>query len=213
MRAIAEEVFAEFEARGRTGRPVHWRLAKADVTIWRHHDDDRTADLAELEQLVARSSAPVLVVADTVFSMDGDVLDVGAVADICRRHGALLVLDEAHAVLGPHPTADQLDGVEVVRVGTLSKTLGALGGFAACSARVADLLVNTARPSMTTWVTSSAVAAYTAVCSSAPVPAVRTPSMAIVTRSARCPTAIAPAPLQPSESCRVAAVSSSAADQ
>ena len=63
------------------------------------------------------------------------------------------------------------------------------------------------QPSTTTWVTSSATAAKTAVCSSAPVPAVRTWSVAIVTRSARHPTAIRPASSQPSESWRVPASS------
>ena len=126
------------------------RLSRADVAIWRH------GDLGELEALVAGSEAPTLVVADTVFSMDGDVLDVAAVADICRRHRALLVLDEAHAVLGPEPATADLAGVEVVRVGTLSKTLGSLGGFVACSDRVADLLVNVARPGIFTTALSPA---------------------------------------------------------
>jgi 8-amino-7-oxononanoate synthase len=126
------------------------RLARADVTIWRH------GELDELEALVAGSEAPTLVVADTVFSMDGDVLDVAAVADICRRHRAVLVLDEAHAVLGPDPTPAELADVEVVRVGTLSKTLGSLGGFVACSDRVADLLVNVARPGIFTTALSPA---------------------------------------------------------
>jgi 7-keto-8-aminopelargonate synthetase-like enzyme len=59
-------------------------------------------------------------------------------------HGALLVLDEAHAVLGPH--VDVPDGGDVLRVGTLSKALGALGGFVAGPASFVDLLVNRARP-------------------------------------------------------------------
>lgn len=126
------------------------RLARAYVTIWRH------GELEELEGLVAASDAPTLVVADTVFSMDGDALDVAAVADICRRHGAVLVLDEAHAVLGPEPSADDLADLEVVRVGTLSKTLGSLGGFVACSDRVADLLINVARPGIFTTALSPA---------------------------------------------------------
>ena len=132
------------------------RLARGDVSIWRHSDGDRDDDLAELERLVSGSAEAVLVVADTVFSMDGDALDVAAVAAICRRHGALLVLDEAHAVLGPEPSPADLAGVEVVRVGTLSKTLGSLGGFAACSERVADLLVNKARPGIFTTAPSPA---------------------------------------------------------
>ncbi len=63
---------------------------------------------------------------------------------MARRHGALLVLDEAHAVLGPE--LGDTAGVDVLRVGTLSKTLGSLGGFVAGPARFVELLVNRARP-------------------------------------------------------------------
>lgn len=126
------------------------RLARAEVAIAPH------GDLAAMEALVAEFDGPAVVVADTVFSMDGDVLDVAAVVALCRRHGALLVLDEAHAVLGPDPDPATFAGVEVVRVGTLSKTLGSLGGFAACSDAVADLLVNAARPSIFTTALSPA---------------------------------------------------------
>lgn len=120
------------------------RLARATAEVWRH------GDLDHLDHLLAHDphgTGPrrTLVVADTVFSMDGDALDVAGVAERCRRHGALLVLDEAHHVLGPDPDPAWFDGLEVVRVGTLSKALGSLGGFAACSGPVADLLVNAAR--------------------------------------------------------------------
>ena len=64
-------------------------------------------------------------------------------AEVCARHGALLVLDEAHAVL--QPDVGLRDDVDVLRVGTLSKTLGALGGFVAGPARYTDLVVNRAR--------------------------------------------------------------------
>jgi len=67
------------------------------------------------------------------------------VAALCRRFGALLVLDEAHAVLGPDP-GPHLAGVDVLRVGTLSKTLGSLGGFVAGPRPFVELLVNRARP-------------------------------------------------------------------
>jgi 8-amino-7-oxononanoate synthase len=129
------------------------RLARADVAVYRH------ADPTHVDALLAASDRPTLVVTDTVFSMDGDVAPLPELAAACRRHGALLVLDEAHAVLGPHPGPDVTDDVAVVRVGTLSKTLGALGGFAACSRPVADLLVNSSRPYIFTTAGSPADAA------------------------------------------------------
>src|SRR5436305_929717 len=76
-----------------------------------------------------RGSRRALVVSDTVFSMDGDLADVAALIELCARERALLVLDEAHAVLGPD--VDVSVDADVLRVGTLSKTLGALGGFVA----------------------------------------------------------------------------------
>jgi 7-keto-8-aminopelargonate synthetase-like enzyme len=80
--------------------------------------------------------------------MDGDVAPLDELRAICLRHGALLVIDEAHAVLGPRlelPEPSERANSTVVRVGTLSKTLGAVGGFVAASRDVVDLLVNRAR--------------------------------------------------------------------
>lgn len=114
------------------------RAAGARVTIIPH------CDLDALEDALARSTADrVLVVSDVVFSMDGDVADVAALTELCERRGALLVLDEAHSVLqAPPPRSD----ATVIQVGTLSKTLGALGGFVAGSRSLIDLLINRARP-------------------------------------------------------------------
>jgi 8-amino-7-oxononanoate synthase len=111
------------------------RLARAEVCVYRHGDVDH------VEHLLA-SGPGAVVVTDTVFSMDGDVAPLDALVAVCRRRGALLVLDEAHAVLEPDP---DLDGVDVLRVGTLSKALGSLGGFVAGSAPCIDLLANRAR--------------------------------------------------------------------
>ena len=83
-----------------------------------------------------------MVVSDAVFSMDGDVAPVDELATLCAAHDAVLVLDEAHAVLGPPPPVGDCD---VVVVGTLSKTLGALGGFVAGSRDVVDLCTNVSR--------------------------------------------------------------------
>lgn len=112
------------------------RLARAQVGIYRHGDLDHLADL------LAGVAGPALVVTDAVFSMDGDAADLTGLAELTARHGALLVLDEAHAVLGPEPPNQP----GMLRVGTLSKTLGALGGFVAGPRSFLDLLRNSARP-------------------------------------------------------------------
>ena len=92
-----------------------------------------TATSTHARRAAARADARAarIVVTDTVFSMDGDVAPTStSCVDVCARHGALLVLDEAHAVLGP-AARRATDDVDVLRVGTLSKTLGSLGGFVA----------------------------------------------------------------------------------
>jgi 7-keto-8-aminopelargonate synthetase-like enzyme len=117
--------------------------------VYRHGDLD---DLAgQLEGL----DGSAVVVTDSGFSMDGDVPDVEALLELAGRHGALLVLDEAHAVLGP----DVPTGAPVVRMGTLSKALGSLGGFVAGPAPVVDLLRNRARSFIFTTAPTADVAA------------------------------------------------------
>ncbi len=115
------------------------RLARADVAVYRHRDLDHLATL-----LSRRGARRALVVTDTVFSMDGDVADVDALLEMCAREGAMLLVDEAHAVMGPD--LDVSADADVLRIGTLSKTLGSLGGFVAGSARAVELVENLARP-------------------------------------------------------------------
>jgi 8-amino-7-oxononanoate synthase len=112
------------------------RLSRARIAVYEH------GDLGQLEAILS-SSERAVVVTDSVFSMDGDVAPVSALAELCLRHAALLVLDEAHAVLGPE--APRLPGLELLMVGTLSKTLGSIGGFVAGPQPYIDLLVNSAR--------------------------------------------------------------------
>ena len=115
------------------------RLAAAAVQIYPH------GDLAALDASIRDQAGGrrVMIVTDTVFSMDGDTADLDGLLALCAEHDALLVLDEAHAVLGPefNPGSHQ----SVLRVGTLSKTLGALGGFVAGPRALCDLIVNRAR--------------------------------------------------------------------
>jgi 8-amino-7-oxononanoate synthase len=125
------------------------RMARADVAVYRHSDLDHLAAL-----LRDRGARRALVVTDTVFSMDGDVANVDALVELCAREGALLIVDEAHAVLGPD--FDPPDGVDVLRVGTLSKTLGSLGGFVAGTTRSVELVENLARPYIFTTASSPA---------------------------------------------------------
>ncbi len=117
------------------------RMARADVAIYRHGDAEHLAHL--LDRARADGVARPVIATDTVFSMDGDVAPVAEIVELGRRHGALLVLDEAHAVLGPNP---DLDGVDALCVSTLSKTLGSLGGYVTGPRSYINLLVNMARP-------------------------------------------------------------------
>ena len=128
------------------------RLSRAEVSVYRHGDVDHAAALL-------KGAERAVVVTDAVFSMDGDEAPLADLAEVCAAAGALLVVDEAHAVLGPRFDGAAAAGAEVLRVGTLSKTLGSLGGFVAASRRWCDLLVNRARPYIFTTASTPADAA------------------------------------------------------
>ena len=85
------------------------RLSRASLAVYRHRDMDHLAALlasASPSPAEGRdAAAPTLVVTDSVFSMDGDAAPLDDLVALCARHGALLVLDEAHAVLGPELAA------------------------------------------------------------------------------------------------------------
>lgn len=121
-------------------------LSRAGLTRYRH------LDLEELDGLLAASRARrKLVITDAVFSMDGDAAPLGALCDLCDRHGAMLYVDEAHAVGVLGPTGAGLAEAEGVKdrvdveMGTLGKALGAFGAYVAGQARLRELLISRAR--------------------------------------------------------------------
>ncbi len=120
------------------------RLSRANVVVYPH------LDVSALDDALARSSAPrKIVVTESLFSMDGDIADIGAISSVCKRRDASLVVDEAHAVgaWGPEGrgiAADAAIAPDVV-IGTFGKALGTFGAFAATTRAIADLLWNRAR--------------------------------------------------------------------
>jgi glycine C-acetyltransferase/8-amino-7-oxononanoate synthase len=122
------------------------RQSRAETMVYAHCDLDALA--AGLERARGR---PALIVTDAVFSMDGDLAPLTGIAELARRHGARVVVDEAHAtgVIGPGGrglvAALGLEREIDVVIGTLSKALGGYGAFACCDREMASFLINRAR--------------------------------------------------------------------
>jgi 8-amino-7-oxononanoate synthase len=123
------------------------RLARAGVSVYPHND---LAALAA--QLEASNAATKIVVTDSVFSMDGDLAPLPGLLALCERHGAWLVVDDAHGfgVLGANGRGAlehfALRSPNLVYIGTLGKAAGVAGAFVAAHGSVIELMIQRARP-------------------------------------------------------------------
>ncbi len=121
------------------------RLSGAVIRVFPHNH------LEKLSRLLATATGRVLIVTESIFSMDGDAAALHEIVELKEKHGAWLLLDEAHAVgvLGPQgrglAAALGLENRIELHMGTLSKALGLSGGYLAASRQVIDLLINRAR--------------------------------------------------------------------
>jgi len=126
------------------------RLCKADRAIYRHLDYDHLRDV--LKTARQTSTRKILVVADGVFSMDGDVSDLGAIRALCREYDAIAMVDDAHGtgVMGTNGrgTVDHfgLKDDWDIQIGTMSKAFGVMGGYVCCPRLLVDFYVHKARP-------------------------------------------------------------------
>ncbi len=125
------------------------RLSRAKIHVFRHADPaDAESKLAALEGVPGRK----LLITDGVFSMDGDIGPLPGLVAVAEKYGAIMMVDDAHSsgVLGRNGrgTVDHfgLHGRVEIQVGTLSKSIGVLGGYVCGSKDFIDYLCHRARP-------------------------------------------------------------------
>jgi glycine C-acetyltransferase len=125
------------------------RLSRAKIKVFRHKD---VAHAEELLKEIQHEAGRKLLITDGVFSMDGDIGPVDKLAEVAEKYGAIMMIDDAHAsgVLGRNGrgSADHFHVTHKVdvQVGTLSKAIGALGGYVCGSRDLIDYLYHRARP-------------------------------------------------------------------
>lgn len=121
------------------------RLSRGRVVTFRHNDLD---DLAALLARHRGEAGRALILTDGVFSMDGDLAPVAAMAELAQAHDAWLMTDDAHGlgVMGSGRGSVAQFGVDIpLQMGTLSKAIGGYGGYLAASRPVIELMKNRAR--------------------------------------------------------------------
>jgi glycine C-acetyltransferase len=124
------------------------RLSRAAIRVFPHKDVNALRALLEETSSVKRR----LVITDGVFSMDGDIAPLREISTLAREHGAIMMVDDAHAsgVLGKNGrgTIDHfgVHGQVDIQVGTLSKAVGVLGGYVCGTKSLIEYLYHRARP-------------------------------------------------------------------
>ncbi len=125
------------------------RLSRAKIKVFRHKD---VAHAEELLREIQNEAGRKLLITDGVFSMDGDIAPVDRLCDLADKYGTIMMVDDAHAsgVLGRNGRGSvdhfHCDGRVDVQVGTLSKAIGALGGYVCGSRDLIEYLYHRARP-------------------------------------------------------------------
>ena len=125
------------------------RLSRAKIKVFRHKD---VAHAEEILREIENEPGRKLIITDGVFSMDGDIGPVDKLCDLADKYGAIMMVDDAHAsgVLGRNGRGSidhfNCHGRVDVQVGTLSKAIGALGGYVCGSRDLIDYLYHRARP-------------------------------------------------------------------
>src|SRR5712675_2674310 len=125
------------------------RLSRATIKVFRHRD---VADCERLCKETENWPGHKLLITDGVFSMDGDIAPLPALCDLAEKYNCIMMVDDAHSsgVLGRNGrgTIDHLGchGRVHIQVGTLSKAIGAMGGYVCGSRELVDFLYRRARP-------------------------------------------------------------------
>jgi 8-amino-7-oxononanoate synthase len=125
-------------------------LSMAKFVRFRHNDMEHLE--LRLKQAQAENSGRILVIADAVFSMDGDIINLPEVSRLCKKYGAYLMIDEAHSVgvIGAtgHGIEEHFDmpaDTVDIKMGTLSKTIPSAGGYVAGNHQLINFLKHEAR--------------------------------------------------------------------
>lgn len=118
------------------------RLARCRVLCFSHNDLDHLEKL--LRENRNNGHSRILIVAESVFSVDGDRSDLDALIRLAHEYGALLIIDDAHAtgVLGEKGMGLTCGKAVDIAVGTFSKACGGFGAYVACSRKVREYLIN-----------------------------------------------------------------------